>query len=400
MKCFLTFFLTFFILFGNTVYAKDNNEPKNLYAQSAVLIDADSGRVLFEKNGQHVMAMASTTKIMTCILAIEKGNMKDVVTISDNAVHQPKVHLGMKTKEEYYLVDLLYSLMLESHNDSAVAIAEHISGSVEAFAETMNKKAKELGCNKTHFITPNGLDAVDEGGIHATTATELAIIMRYCIKESEKKDDFLTITRTPSYQFKNVKGDRNFSCTNRNSFLSMMEGALSGKTGFTGKAGYCYVGALERDGKCFIVALLACGWPNNKNYKWSDTKVLMEYGIEQYEYQNVYESIKLPKIRVNNGVPNNESLFGICKVNTQINNQGVNRLDVLLRQDEKVDMKVTCLKEIEAPVRKGSQVGIVTYYLNGNILCEYEIVVSETIPKKTLSWYFEKLTYMYFAMQN
>ena len=175
------------------------------------------------------------------------------------------------------------------------------------------KAAKELGCNKTHFITPNGLDAVDEGGIHATTATELAIIMRYCIKESEKKDDFLTITRTPSYQFKNVKGDRNFSCTNRNAFLSMMEGALSGKTGFTGKAGYCYVGALERDGKSFIVALLACGWPNNKNYKWSDTKVLMEYGIEQYEYQNVYESIKLPKIRVNNGVPNNESLFEICK---------------------------------------------------------------------------------------
>ena len=400
MKRFLTFFLLFLLSFSNTVQAEEIKEPSNLYAKSAVLMDAESGRVLFEKNGNEVMAMASTTKIMTCILALEKGNLQDVVSVSEHATAQPKVHLGMKCEDQFYLQDLLYSLMLESHNDSAVAIAEHISGSVETFAKEMNKKAKILGCNNTYFITPNGLDAVDEKGIHGTTATELATIMRYCIKTSEKKDEFLTITRTPYYQFQTVKGDRNFSCTNRNSFLTMMEGAFSGKTGFTGKAGYCYVGALERDGRCYIVALLACGWPNNKNYKWSDTKTLMEYGLSHYENRDIYEHVILPEILVSGGVPDNESMFERCMVKTQINNQGMDTFDILLRTDEQVEVVIDCLDEIKAPVRKGSHVGSVSYYLGEEKLCEYEIIVSETIEKKTLSWYFEKLANMYFCMQD
>ena len=117
------------LLFELTVHAK-GEEPEQLYARSAVLMDADSGRVLFEKNGQEQKAMASTTKILTCILALEQGEMDEIVTVSENAVRQPRVHLGMQDKEKFYLQDLLYSLMLESHNDSAVAIAEHIGGSV------------------------------------------------------------------------------------------------------------------------------------------------------------------------------------------------------------------------------------------------------------------------------
>ena len=142
------------LLFEITVHAK-GEEPEQLYAQSAVLMDADSGRVLFEKNGQEQKAMASTTKIMTCILALEQGEIKEVVTVSENAVRQLRVHLGMQIKEKFYLEDLLYSLMLESHNDSAVAIAEHVGGSVKEFAKMMNEKAAEIGCQKTYFITPN-----------------------------------------------------------------------------------------------------------------------------------------------------------------------------------------------------------------------------------------------------
>ena len=252
------------------------DEPDNLYAQSAVLMDADSGRVLFGKNENEAKPMASTTKIMTCILALENMEEGQIVAASDYAASQPKVRLGVRGKEEYYLKDILYSLMLESHNDSAVVVAEGIAGSVEAFAGLMNQKAREIGCKDTYFVTPNGLDAYDDGGTHSTTARDLAAIMRYCIMESPKKEEFLEITGTKNYHFTNVAGDREFSCNNHNAFLDMMDGALTGKTGFTGDAGYCYVGALRKDGKTLIVALLACGWPNNKGYKWKDTTALME----------------------------------------------------------------------------------------------------------------------------
>ena len=182
-------------------------------------MDADSGRILFSKNGQEERAMASTTKIMTCILALESGIMdseNQIVTVSDQAATQPKVHLGMVAGERFYLKDLLYSLMLESHNDSAVAIAEAVAGSVEKFADLMNQKARTIGCHSTYFITPNGLDAADSNGIHHTTAEDLARIMRYCIMDSKKQEDFLTITRTETYQFQDVEGKRSFSCYNHN----------------------------------------------------------------------------------------------------------------------------------------------------------------------------------------
>ncbi len=124
-------------------------------------MDADSGRVLYGKEEETVLPMASTTKIMTCILALENGSLTDEVEASSHAASQPQVHLGMNKGDRFCLEDLLYSLMLESHNDSAVAIAEHIGGSVEGFAELMNEKAGEIGCTDTHFITPNGLDAVE-----------------------------------------------------------------------------------------------------------------------------------------------------------------------------------------------------------------------------------------------
>ena len=138
-------------------------ELAQLYARSAVLMDADSGRVLFEKDGKTARPIASTTKIMTCILALEEGKPDLVCSVSEKAASQPEVRLGVREGETYLLEDLLYSLMLESHNDSAVVIAENTAGSVEAFAGLMNKKSEEIGCQDTNFITPNGLDASDEG---------------------------------------------------------------------------------------------------------------------------------------------------------------------------------------------------------------------------------------------
>lgn len=148
-----------------------------LYAKSAVLTDADTGRILYGKEANSPMANASTTKIMTCLLAIESGKTGDSVTFSEYACSMPKVRLGCSVGTQFLLEDLLYSLMLESHNDTAVAIAEYVAGSVQHFAVQMNERAAELGCLDTHFVTPNGLDKSDEGGAHQTTAYDLSRIM-------------------------------------------------------------------------------------------------------------------------------------------------------------------------------------------------------------------------------
>ena len=160
--------------------AEGEFSENELYAKAACLMDGNSGRVLFGKEEELPLPMASTTKIMTCILALERtANPEEaVVTASSNAAAQPKVHLGVREGQQFYMGDLLYSLMLESHNDSAVMIAESVGGSVEAFAALMNEKAQEIGCTNTHFVTPNGLDASDAGGEHHTTAADLAAILR------------------------------------------------------------------------------------------------------------------------------------------------------------------------------------------------------------------------------
>lgn len=397
MKYFLAMLLCVCLLVGNTVYAETIEEPRDLYAQAAVLMDAESGRILFEKNGQEVLAMASTTKIMTCILALEKGNGDDAVKASELAASQPKVHLGMRIGEEFRLHDLLYSLMLESHNDSAVAIAEHVGGSIENFAKLMNAKAKELGCQNTYFITPNGLDETDDTGMHATTASELAKIMSYCIMDSPKKEEFLSITSMPNYSFSNVEGSRTFSCSNHNSFLNMMEGAISGKTGFTGKAGYCYVGALERDGRTFVVSLLACGWPNNKNYKWKDTVQLMEYALENYTYRDIDKDVKLPSVVVDDGVPESDRLFDDAYVKLDVN-YGEEIGQFLLRRDEELDCKVEMFGTMKAPLKKGESVGRLIYSLNGEVVKEYPIEVAQDVKRCDVSWIFVRIFHMYLGI--
>ena len=165
-------------------FADFHREDLNLYAKSAVLTDADTGRILYGKDAGTPMANASTTKIMTCLLAIESGKIQDTVTFSEHACSMPKVRLGCPTGTQFVLEDLLYSLMLESHNDTAAAIAEHVAGSVEAFADLMNERAAEFGCQNTQFCeTPNGLDRSDKKGEHQTTAYDLSLIMAACIRK-------------------------------------------------------------------------------------------------------------------------------------------------------------------------------------------------------------------------
>lgn len=373
-----------------TAAAGQEPAASKLYARAAVLMDADSGRVLYEKDGHVHMPNASTTKIMTCILVIESNRLEETATASSYAASRPKVRLGVSEGEQFVVRDLLYSLMLESHNDSAVILAEHIGGSVEGFAAMMNEKAKELGCEDTYFITPNGLDAKDENGVHGTTARDLALILSYCLKN----ETFLEITRTANYSFSDVAGRHKYSCTNHNAFLGMMDGALTGKTGFTGNAGYCYVGALRRDDRTFVVALLACGWPNNKAYKWADTKALMNYALENYQYEDVFEHGKtLEAIPVEGARPEDGSLYQQIAVQPQIEE---NNLRILKNPSEEIQVVYDLPQTLSAPITAGQQLGTVSYYMDGELLAAYPISADKDVALLTSDYYFQYILKSFF----
>lgn len=256
------------------------NEP-GLHAVSAALYDADDETFIYGKNMRDSMANASTTKLLTCIVALEKADINDMVTVSQNAALQPEVKLGLVPGKSYRMKDLLYGMMLESFNDCAYAIAEHVGGSTEGFAKLMNEKANEIGCLGTYFITPNGLDAENDVSFHHSTAGDLCVIMSYCAWKSPKSAQFLEITQTMQYTFETEEGQMVFS--NHNRLLTETDYCISGKTGFTTKAGYCYVAAVEKDGRKMCLSLLGCGWPNNKNYKWADAKTLVAYASSRSE---------------------------------------------------------------------------------------------------------------------
>ena len=215
---------------NKTTYYFDSNGSLNhsglyydLASDCALLINADTGKVLYAKNENLRHANASTTKIMTCILALENSKMNETVKFSARATALEPTKLYAKTGETFYMRDLLYSLMVPSHNDTAAAIAEHISGSQSKFVSLMNKKAAQLGCTDTHFATPNGLDA---GYTHYTTAFDLAKIARYAIK----KPAFRKIISTKSYSFRSLNTNRRFTVSTTNALLGNMPGVLGQPT--------------------------------------------------------------------------------------------------------------------------------------------------------------------------
>ena len=403
-----------------------------LFAQGAVLMDAETGRILYGKNEDLKLAMASTTKIMTCIVALEQGELEDVVTASSYAVSQPKVKLYLNKGEQVYLKDLLYSLMLESHNDSAVAIAEHIGAemlgwstdaesvtartaaeskeAMQAFICCMNEKARELQCYDTWFITPNGLDStevfysqegVEEERFHSSTAAELARIMSYCILQSPKCNEFLEITGTYSYDFTNIEKTRSFVCNNHNAFLNMMSGAISGKTGYTGRAGYCYVGALERDGRYYVVALLNTGayGSGNKGNKWKDCRKLMEYGLEHFALQNVYEGNTVTQpVQIFQAKPEPGRYFEEAYVDTVV--VGEEAVTILLADWEQIDIVQEQKTALDAPVREGEIVGKVEVKLNGEILRHFDIVCAEGKAEKTFQDTINYVLYLFLMTEK
>ena len=378
---------------GSAVLPLKDNE---LYALSACLMDADSGRILYGKNVDEVRAMASTTKIMTLIIALEYGNAEDTVTISPYAASMPDVQLNVRAGEQYRLGDLCYAMMLESYNDIAAAIAEHIGMAyadidindtekrsiddsrkcVSAFAGLMNDKARELGCENTYFITPNGLDAEDENGKHSTTARELALIASYAVK----KDDFNAITGTKQYSFGEINGKRSCNVYNKDAFLNQMSGAFGIKTGFTGNAGYCFVGALKSDGRTFISVVLGSGWPSARTYKWKDTRKLMEYGINNFFEQKIFTTVEEYKsVEVTDGIGDS--------VGTRIEGE----LSMLISSSDEVKVVYELEDSVKAPVYEDDELGKAIVYINGERIALFPITASGDVKQVSFNWFLKEL---------
>ena len=366
---------------------KEADTVIKLHALSACMIDADTGRILYGKNYDEVRAMASTTKILTCLVALENCSMDDIVTVSEYAASMPDVQLNMTAGEQFRLYDLLLSLMLESHNDTAVAIAEHVGGSVEGFCLMMNERAKKIGCNSSVFLTPNGLDKKIEtpDGIqqHSTTAQELAFIMRECLKNEQ----FLSICRTKNAMISNVEKSRTYQLNNHNALLNTMDGAIAGKTGFTCDAGYCYVGAVERNDNTFICALLGCGWPNNKNYKWQDMNTLIDFADNEFTEVSLLDipidTSMYDEVVVQDGVYEGSQLYSMRLIKEEKTERKEN--EIVMREGEEITLLYEIPRALHAPISKGENVGYIYYIINGQTLKRENLTVMHDIDKMMYS---------------
>jgi D-alanyl-D-alanine carboxypeptidase len=249
---------------------------QDLTARAAVLMDAATGKILYQKDSDLRLPPASTTKIMTAILTLESGRkLTDTLTVSKTATRVPATKLYLRPGQTLTIEDLLYGIMLSSANDASMVLAEGIGGSVEHFAELMTKRANELGAANSHFANPHGLTAAD----HFSSARDLAVLFRYAMKNPTFREIVQTKISSVSSKttVKNKTVARRISVRNHNRLLWNFDGAIGGKTGYTNAAQKCFVGAVARNGYTLIVSILGA------RDQWGDTKRLLEYGFDNYE---------------------------------------------------------------------------------------------------------------------
>jgi D-alanyl-D-alanine carboxypeptidase (penicillin-binding protein 5/6) len=345
--------------------AANARQTPSFYARNAILIEIDSGRVLYEKQAHVRIPMASTTKIMTALLVLEKANLDDIATVSKRAARIGGSTMNLELGEQISVLALMYGLMLRSGNDAAIALAEHIAGSVEEFCELMNQKARELGAYNTSFVSPHGLDHHN----HYTTAADLALIT----KEAMKNDLFRKIIAT-----KTITIDGH-TMSNTNNLLYANNGIDGVKTGYTSKAGRCIVITAERNGMRIIGVILGC---NTTNQRTTDALKMTEFAYDNYQIYTLYkENSSLGKTRVEKGKKSYVNLVlkeDVC-------------LPLTEEEYDKLNYEVNYEKSTKKTVHKDDILGELVIKCEDDVLYSCYLYAESTCKKKNFLDYIKKI---------
>ncbi len=354
------------ILFSFKVYSV---EPPVTSARSAVVIDSNTNEVIYQKNMSDMLSMASTTKIMTSILAVESGKLHCTVKAERDVVCEG-TSIGIKKGDCFTLETLVWAMLLESGNDAAVLTAEYLAGSEEDFAVMMNEKAAEIGMENTNFVTASGLD--DEE--HFSTAYDMALLASYAIKNPI----FRQMCSSQSYSARYVSPDISVTYSNHNRLLDMYEGVFGVKTGFTKKSGRCLVSACERDGVTLVAVTLKA--PDD----WNDHKKMYDYG---------FAVSKLNPIETE--LPQSLAVYGGEKASVSLRGPEININNF---NDSTVTYRVHIPDFLYAPIAENDKIGTLTLYINNKKVDEYPITAAESVGitegKKSPEYnLFDKLKY-------
>lgn len=360
--------------------AKEINEPK-VYSKAAVVFDRDSKTILYGKNENEKLAMASTTKIMTAIILVENKNLSEEVEVTKEAAAIGGSSLELKTGDKLTYESLLYGLMLCSGNDAAAQIAISVAGSIEEFADLMNTKAKMLGLENTNFITPHGLDK--DG--HYTTAYELALIADYALNISKIAEVVATKTHTIL-----INGQPRI-LTNTNELLGYLDGVNGVKTGFTSNAGRCLVTSCNRNGFNIITVVLGA---DTKKIRTKDSINLIEYTYKNYQQIDLEEIVKeefqkwknlnSSKINIKKGIES--------KVGVKLGEVKHKKYPVKKQKNDMIKVKSYAGNlELEAPVKERHIIGNIEVKIKDKTIVNVEIELAKGIKRKGIKNYLQEL---------
>lgn len=345
----------------NHIFAAEEQEVK-LTSTAAILMEQDTKRVLYGKNERGKVKIASTTKILTAIVAIENNNLEEMVTISKKAATTGGSTVGLKSGSQVSLKSLMYGMLLESGNDCAVAIAEHVGGSTEKFVEMMNNKAYEIGAKDTHCTNPHGLDTED----NHSTAYDLALITCYA-KTNETLAKMLG-TESITMPF----GNASKYLANTNRLLFTYEYCDGGKTGFTNGANRCLVATAKKEDLKVVAVVLGA---NTTDIRFSEAKELLKYGIENYKMTDVSESVNwyidIPVYKGN--------------IYSYVKKFEFNQLLPLKEGElEEIYISQSIVPSLYAPVARGSYLGVLELYIQDELLYSKNIYLEQEITKNTV----------------
>lgn len=361
---YIALLLAFFIAL--TVFPHSSSaEEYNTTAKAAAVLELGSNSVLYSENAHEKLPMASTTKVMTAITAIERCSLDEIITTADKAYGVEGSSIYLLKNEQISMRDLLYGLMLRSGNDAAVAIACAVGGSIEGFAELMNKKAAEIGANNTHFANPHGLPAEN----HYTTAYDLALICSYALKNTT----FREIVSTQYYTAET--GEVKRTMMNKNKLLFQYEGTIGIKTGYTKAAGKCLTFAAEREGLTVVGVVLNCPDMFNESMR------LMDYCFDTYRMYTIIKS----GMRVARVQPDNSD--SLCSLVTADN------VSVPVKKSDGASFstKVYITEKLRAPIRAGTVCGKLLVYKGDTLVTEILLFAAENVSANRFGFYLQRV---------